>query len=191
MLVTTEPEQTFLAHHFETLSKDPTRDPRQQFRQPVGSAADGSGSGDSFGAGVVGPMGGSSSLSLPSVKAAMAESEGEDVSSRILRATAGAGVLPRRVRYCANLPPPTHIWLFLLTARTRGRVCPTVSQTLLYRPFRRQLLGPQSVQQLADQPRPRQLERMAELNTKFYRTFSKVYSQIETRLRMPALVPVL
>lgn len=93
--ITTEAEQTFLAHHFETLSKDPTRDPRQQFRQPVGSAVDGLAAGDSFGAGVVGPMGGSSSLSLPSVKAAMAESENDDVGTRILKAANASA--PRRV----------------------------------------------------------------------------------------------
>lgn len=94
-LITTEAEQTFLAHHFETLSKDPTRDPRQQFRQPIGSAADGSSGTESFGAGVVGPMGGSSSLSLPSVKAAMADSDADDVGTRILKAAGGPA--PRRV----------------------------------------------------------------------------------------------
>lgn len=97
--MTTEAEQTFLAHHFETLSKDPARDPRQQFRQQAsalesisGGAAD-SGFG---GAGVVGPMGGASSLSLPSVKAAMAESEGDDLSGRMHRAGLDKAA-PRRV----------------------------------------------------------------------------------------------
>lgn len=105
--MTTEAEQTFLAHHFETLSKDPTRDPRQQFRQPVGSAVDALSGSDSFGAGVVGPMGGSSSLSLPSVKAAMADNESDDVGSRILKAAGGP--VPRRVS-----PGPCLLFLVLV-----------------------------------------------------------------------------
>lgn len=31
-LITTEPEQTFLGKHYETLQKDPNRDPRAQFK---------------------------------------------------------------------------------------------------------------------------------------------------------------
>lgn len=102
-LVTTEDEQSFLGHHFETLSKDPTRDPRAQFRQPIASASDamgvaGAGASGFGGGGVVGPMGGSSSLNLPSVERAMAELESEDVSARISRATGGAVAPQRRVR---------------------------------------------------------------------------------------------
>ncbi|KAF8313277.1 DLIC-domain-containing protein [Clavulina sp. PMI_390] len=90
-MVTTDPEQSFLQHHFELLSKD--RDPRQQFRQPppssAGAAAGGAEDGYGSYAGVVGPMGGASSLSLPSVRAAMhANDDGEggagDVAGRIL-----------------------------------------------------------------------------------------------------------
>ncbi|KAF8339042.1 dynein light intermediate chain-domain-containing protein [Cantharellus anzutake] len=88
-LIVTQPEQTFLAQHYESLSKD--RDPRQQFRQPA--ASDPSAQGYSAGAGVVGPMG-SSILALPSVEKVMKELEGEDASSRLLRAT---GAASRRV----------------------------------------------------------------------------------------------
>lgn len=91
-LVTTEDEQVFLAHHFEMLSKDPTRDPRAQFRHPDSN-------GGSIGPGVVGPMGGSSSLKLPSVERAMAELDNEDVVSRLSRAIGGAVPPPRRVRF--------------------------------------------------------------------------------------------
>lgn len=47
-------------------------------------------------AGVVGPMG-SSGLTLPSVEKVMKDLEGDDVSSRLLRATGGAA--PRRVSF--------------------------------------------------------------------------------------------
>lgn len=59
----------------------------------------GSGGDSGFGAGVVGPMGGHSSLSLPSVKAAMAESEGDDYSGRMHRAGLDKAAAPRRVRF--------------------------------------------------------------------------------------------
>jgi dynein light intermediate chain 1, cytosolic len=74
------PEQTFLQQHYETLAKDPGRDPRATFRQPavavdgaaISSSAGGAGG---VGVGVVGPLG-SSSFSLPSVEKALIEMEG-------------------------------------------------------------------------------------------------------------------
>ncbi|PVF96464.1 hypothetical protein CPB86DRAFT_762055 [Serendipita vermifera] len=74
------PEQAFLQQHYETLAKDPGRDPRATFRQPavavdgaaISSSAGGAGG---VGVGVVGPLG-SSSFSLPSVEKAIAEMEG-------------------------------------------------------------------------------------------------------------------
>jgi dynein light intermediate chain 1 len=74
------PEQTFLQQHYETLAKDPGRDPRATFRQPavavdgatISSSAGGAGG---VGVGVVGPLG-SSSFSLPSVEKALVEMEG-------------------------------------------------------------------------------------------------------------------
>lgn len=92
-LVTTEPEHAFLSKHYDTLSKDPSRDPRQTFRQPTASDP------HATGAGVVGPMV-SSSLNLPSVERAMMELEGEDVAARLMRAGAG-----RRVRLLAPSTP--------------------------------------------------------------------------------------
>ncbi|KAG9103879.1 hypothetical protein FRC06_007276 [Ceratobasidium sp. 370] len=75
-LITTEPEQPFLAKHYETLQKDPNRDPRT---------------------GVVGPMG-SSSFSLPSVEKAMMDMDGDDVGARLARMAGGNS---RRIQ----LPP--------------------------------------------------------------------------------------
>jgi dynein light intermediate chain 1, cytosolic len=74
------PEKTFLQQHYETLAKDPARDPRATFRQPavavdgasISSSASGAGG---VGVGVVGPLG-SSSFSLPSVEKALIEMEG-------------------------------------------------------------------------------------------------------------------
>jgi len=74
------PEQVFLQQHYETLAKDPARDPRATFRQPtvavdgsnISSTASGAGG---VGVGVVGPLG-SSSFSLPSVEKALIEMEG-------------------------------------------------------------------------------------------------------------------
>ncbi|KAG8926656.1 hypothetical protein FRC02_008758 [Tulasnella sp. 418] len=77
-LIVAEPEQAFLAKHYELLAKDPSRDPRQSFRQPQNPSDTG------VGAGVVGPMG-SSSFSLPSVEKVMVQLEGEDVGARLAR----------------------------------------------------------------------------------------------------------
>lgn len=74
------PEQVFLQQHYETLAKDPARDPRASFRQPavavdgasISSSASGAGG---VGVGVVGPLG-SSSFSLPSVEKALVDMEG-------------------------------------------------------------------------------------------------------------------
>jgi dynein light intermediate chain 1, cytosolic len=79
------PEQTFLQQHYETLAKDPARDPRDPFRQPavpvdgtaISSSAGGSGGagGVGVGVGVVGPLA-SISFNLPSVTKALDEMEG-------------------------------------------------------------------------------------------------------------------
>ena len=105
------PEQVFLQQHYETLAKDPTRDPRATFKQPVGTE-------ERFGgatgaSGVVGPMG-SSSFSLPSVEKALVEMEGggerhrESVSERERPGPIKTGAAPpRRVRatliFCPQL----------------------------------------------------------------------------------------
>lgn len=74
------PEQTFLQQHYESLAKDPGRDPRATFRQPA-VAVDGAsiiasaGGAGGVGVGVVGPLG-SSSFNLPSVEKALVEMEG-------------------------------------------------------------------------------------------------------------------
>ncbi|KDQ08260.1 hypothetical protein BOTBODRAFT_118858 [Botryobasidium botryosum FD-172 SS1] len=86
-LITTEPEQAFLARYHETLAKDPDRDPRGPFRPQPQNGTEHTG-------GVVGPMS-SSSFTLPSVVKVMTELDGEDVAARLARAAAG-GV--RRVR---------------------------------------------------------------------------------------------
>lgn len=75
-------EQAFLQQHYETLAKDPGRDPRGAFKNPavavdgaaISSSAGGAGG---VGVGVVGPLG-SSSFSLPSVEKALVEMEGGD-----------------------------------------------------------------------------------------------------------------
>lgn len=74
------PEQTFLQQHYESLAKDPARDPRATFRQPAvavdGATISSSAAGASgVGVGVVGPLG-SSSFSLPGVEKALVEMEG-------------------------------------------------------------------------------------------------------------------
>ena len=95
------PEQGFLQQHYETLAKDPTRDPRATFKQPVG--AEERFGGATGASGVVGPMG-SSSFSLPSVEKALVEMEGggerhrESVSERERPGPAKSGAAPRRVR---------------------------------------------------------------------------------------------
>ncbi|CCO28208.1 Cytoplasmic dynein 1 light intermediate chain 1 AltName: Full=Dynein light chain A [Rhizoctonia solani AG-1 IB] len=93
-LITTEPDQSFLSKHYDTLQKDPNRDPRAQFRPDP--AAQGTG------AGVVGPMG-SSSFSLPSVEKAMMDMDGDDVSAKLAR-MAGAG--NRRAQMASALANP-------------------------------------------------------------------------------------
>ncbi|KAG8697032.1 hypothetical protein FRC08_006777 [Ceratobasidium sp. 394] len=90
-LITTEPEQSFLAKHHETLQKDPNRDPRAQFRPDAATTQ------AVVGTGVVGPMG-SSSFSLPSVEKAMMDMDGDDVGARLARM---AGGNTRRIQ----LPP--------------------------------------------------------------------------------------
>ena len=75
------PEQGFLQQHYETLAKDPTRDPRATFKQPVG--AEERFGGATGASGVVGPMG-SSSFSLPSVEKALVEIEGGGERDRAL-----------------------------------------------------------------------------------------------------------
>lgn len=98
------PEQGFLQQHYETLAKDPTRDPRATFKQPVG--ADERFGGATGVSGVVGPMS-SSSFSLPSVEKALVEMEGggerhrESVSERERPGPIKTGGVPRRV--CAAL----------------------------------------------------------------------------------------
>ncbi|KAG8952640.1 hypothetical protein FRC04_004002 [Tulasnella sp. 424] len=94
-LITTEPEQTFLAKHYETLSKDPGRDPRATFRQPANP-------GEHSMAGVVGPMG-SSSFNLPAVEKALIQMEGEDVGSKLARL--GSTTTARRDTRATNLLP--------------------------------------------------------------------------------------
>ena len=96
------PEQAFLQQHYETLAKDPTRDPRATFKQPVG--AEERFGGATGASGVVGPMG-SSSFSLPSVEKALVEMEGggerhrESVSERERPGPVKPGAAPpRRVR---------------------------------------------------------------------------------------------
>jgi len=96
------PEQVFLQQHYETLAKDPTRDPRATFKQPVG--AEERFGGATGASGVVGPMG-SSSFNLPSVEKALVEMEGggerhrESVSERERPGPIRTGVAPpRRVR---------------------------------------------------------------------------------------------
>ncbi|KAG8988101.1 hypothetical protein FRB94_001100 [Tulasnella sp. JGI-2019a] len=76
-LITTEPEQSFLARQYETLAKDP--DPREKFRDPHKPAD----------AGVVGPMG-SSVWDMPTVGKAINQMEGEDVATRLTRIGSGA-----------------------------------------------------------------------------------------------------
>jgi len=105
------PEQAFLQQHYETLAKDPTRDPRATFKQPVG--AEERFGGATGASGVVGPMG-SSSFSLPSVEKALVEMEGggerhrESVGERERSGSIKPGVAPpRRVRitliFCPRL----------------------------------------------------------------------------------------
>ena len=109
------PEQAFLQQHYETLAKDPTRDPRTQFKQPaiavdgsnISSTAGGAGGG---GVGVVGPLG-SSSFNLPSVKTALEEMEGGSERDRLgerdtreraslsSRPAGGAGGTSRKVSF--------------------------------------------------------------------------------------------
>ncbi|QRW16221.1 hypothetical protein RhiXN_04222 [Rhizoctonia solani] len=83
-LITTEPDQSFLSKHYESLQKDPNRDPR---------------------AGVVGPMG-SSSFSLPSVEKAMMDMDGDDVSAKLAR-MAGASSTRRAQMASALTNPPS------------------------------------------------------------------------------------
>lgn len=59
-----ESETNFLAKHFESLSKDPQRDPRNTFKQASKPES------VSYGSGIVGPMD-SDSLNLPSVERVM------------------------------------------------------------------------------------------------------------------------
>lgn len=68
-----EPENAFLARHFDTLAKDPNRDPRAAFRAPGAASAAHGQAGEH---GVVGPVG-SGGLSLPGVEKAMQEMEGQ------------------------------------------------------------------------------------------------------------------
>ncbi|ELU45645.1 dynein 1 light intermediate chain [Rhizoctonia solani AG-1 IA] len=97
-LITTEPDQSFLSKHYESLQKDPNRDPRAQFR-PDPATAQGTG------AGVVGPMG-SSSFSLPSVEKAMMDMDGDDVSAKLAR-MAGASSTRRAQMASALTNPPS------------------------------------------------------------------------------------
>ena len=73
----TEPEQTFLAKHYEALAKDPNQDPRARFRQPT--------VGDFAAAGVVGPLGGQNYSIL--ADRGLGQSDNEDISARIARMT--------------------------------------------------------------------------------------------------------
>ncbi|KAG8693685.1 hypothetical protein FRC09_010357 [Ceratobasidium sp. 395] len=81
-LITTESEQSFLGKHYDTLQKDPNRDPRAQFRPDAATTQ------AVAGTGVVGPMG-SSSFSLPSVEKAMMDMDGDDVGARLARMAGG------------------------------------------------------------------------------------------------------
>ncbi|KZW04365.1 hypothetical protein EXIGLDRAFT_786391 [Exidia glandulosa HHB12029] len=63
-LIEPTPEQGFLAKHYETLSRDPERDPRATFRHAAATGP----------TGVVGPMG-PSSFNLPNVERALVEME--------------------------------------------------------------------------------------------------------------------
>jgi Dynein light intermediate chain (DLIC) len=114
------PEQVFLQQHYETLAKDPTRDPRVTFKQPVG--AEERFGGATGASGVVGPMS-SSSFSLPSVEKALVEMEGggerhrESVSERERPGPVKPGVAPpRRVRVA--LISPSMVISFLCSLRT-------------------------------------------------------------------------
>lgn len=96
-MITTEPEQIFLAKHHDALSK--ARDPRDILtRQPQGPEPGGV---TSYGTGVVGPMQ-SSTFSGYHVDKVIRELEGEDVASKIAKMTGGtaaaAAAPPRRVR---------------------------------------------------------------------------------------------
>jgi len=85
------PEQQFLAMHYEANAKSSDRDPRQTFRAPADPM-------QSFGAGVVGPMG-SSSFSLPTVERALVEMEGGGTNERSADRDSRRANAVRRVSY--------------------------------------------------------------------------------------------
>jgi hypothetical protein len=99
-MIMSEPEQVFLAKHYDALSK--ARDPRDILtRQPQTGDAGGV---TSYGTGVVGPMQ-SSTFSGYHVDKVIRELEGEDVPTKIAKITGGAAAAaasaaaapPRRV----------------------------------------------------------------------------------------------
>lgn len=69
-------------------------------------------------------MGGSSSLSLPSVKAAMADSDTDDVGTRILKAAGGPA--PRRVCFPSR---SLYEWLILIQPCVQFSAGPSISTT--------------------------------------------------------------
>ena len=72
--VVAEPETSFLAKHFESLSKDPQRDPRNTFKQASKPES------VAYASGIVGPMD-SDSLNLPSVERVLRNENGGPLES--------------------------------------------------------------------------------------------------------------
>jgi dynein light intermediate chain 1 len=97
-----EAEQSFLSRQYEIVQKDPNRDPRAAFRQPLPSSTTApapSALDDRFGGygGVVGPLSSSGGLRLPGVEKAMMEMEGqgaEDLKEKFAKMGRKEGTKP-------------------------------------------------------------------------------------------------